>query len=85
MSNEYPLASRTFSRSETADFLNKIKQQMARDTEGDPLRNAIMNALCDSRDPRVAAIRRKSSFDQLHAIVGCVATAVEKATAKPEA
>ena len=43
--------------------------------KSDPLRSSIMNALVNSRDPRVTAVRRKCSFDQLHAIVECVALA----------
>ena len=81
MGNDFPMPNRTFTRAETADLADKIKRQMALNTESDPLRNAIMNALCESRDARITAVRRKSSFHQLHAIVSCVADAVEETNA----
>jgi hypothetical protein len=75
MSNDRTPNLDKFNKAETADFLQKLRQEMAE--KADPMRSAIMDAICRSHDARVAAIRRKSSFDQLRALVDCMASAIE--------
>lgn len=57
------------------DWVDKIVATMK--ANADPLRGGIVDAILQSKDPRVAAVRRKCSFDQIRAITACAAGAVE--------
>lgn len=61
---------------EIEDMISKIRYAM--EANADPLRASISKAICGSTDPRVTAIRRKCSLDQIRALTECVAKAIEE-------
>lgn len=60
---------------EIEDMVSKIRYAM--EANADPLRSTIAKAICGSKEPRVVAVRRKCSLDQIRAMTECIASAIE--------
>lgn len=65
-----------------SEVMADIRKFLAERAEEAPLHAAAMDSLFASADPRVASVRRKSSADQLRAVVHCIIDAAIARTTK---